>query len=230
MNWLMDNMEGIAFIFFACAVFGAFAALFYQEKKRVEAIMAMAPRMGFTYKKVDESCRGSHLFLELFNEGEAQRFANVLEGVRNGVKVTMGEYDVRFGSGKGSVHKPKTICVIEDTALALPHFSLYTQHKLAAKIGAALGMQDINFSDDKKFSDAFILQGDNETEIRNFFDEKIRKAFMKFTGNEIQMEAYKNTLVVHRGATIDAQQWSPLLKDAFTIYEFLKTAGNSNQQ
>ncbi|EKD82963.1 MAG: hypothetical protein ACD_39C00976G0002 [uncultured bacterium] len=230
MNWLLENMEVITVVFFACAVFGSLAAIFYQEKKRIDSIIAMAPRMGLTYKKLDNAFRDSHQFLELFSEGEAHHFANVLLGERNGVKITMGEYDVRFGSQKGGIHRPKTICVIEDSALNLPMFALRSQHKLSAKVGAMMGEQDINFSDDKKFSDAFILQGEVEKDVRNFFDERLRKAFMKFAGNEMHMEAGKNALVAHRSRIIDAQQWSALLKDAFSAYEAIKSQQSAPRQ
>ncbi|PKL42223.1 MAG: hypothetical protein CVV41_15730 [Candidatus Riflebacteria bacterium HGW-Riflebacteria-1] len=230
MNWLIENMEVIAFGFVACAVFGAFAALFYQEKKRIDTIVAMAPRMGFTYKKDDNSFRDSRKHLEMFNDGEAHRFTNILDGTRNGVKITMGEYDVRFGSRKGGIHRPKTICVIEDNTLDMPTFALRSQTKMAAKIGAMLGEQDTNFSDDKKFSDAFILQGEVEKDTRDFFDASLRKAFMRFASNEIHMQGGKNTLVVHRGLIIEAQQWPALLKDAFSAYEAIKTNNGESRQ
>ena len=222
MNWLLENMEGIAFVFFACAVFGGISALFYFEKKRSNAIKAMASKMGFNHIKRDESFIDSHKNLEMFNEGEAHRLENILEGTRNGVKVVMGEYDVRFGRQGHGIHRPKTICAIVDPALSLPHFSLRRQQKIADKIGAALGGQDINFNEDKKFSEAFVLQGNKADETRSFFDADVRKAFMKFASSETQVEAENDTLVIHRNLIIEPELWSPLLRDSFSLYEALK--------
>jgi len=223
MNWLMDNMEGIAFGFVAISVFGAFAWLFYSEKKRIDTIKAMAEPMGFTYNRRDEKSIAFLKEFSLYCDGDDHQFNNVIDGTRNGVKVLMGEYDVIHGKRSNNrMHRPQTICVIEDAELALPHFMLRREMKVADAIGAMLGGQDINFADDKKFSAAFVLQGEKTEETRSFFTALVRSAFMKFANSETRVEGSGNRLLITRNIIIEPEKWSQLLKETFALYEILK--------
>jgi len=230
MNWLMDNMEGIAFAFFALAFFGSMTYLFYSEKKRIDTIKAMAEPMGFTYNKRDEKSIAFLKEFSLYSDGDDHQFNNVIEGTRNGVKVLMGEYDVIYGKRSNSrMHRPQTICMIEDPELALPHFMLRREMKVADAIGAMLGGQDINFADDKKFSTAFVLQGEKAEETRSFFTARVRGAFMKFANTDTKVEGSGNRLLISRSVVIEPEKWSQLLKDTFALYEILKKPETDSQ-
>lgn len=223
MNWLMDNMEGIAFAFFALVVFGAFAWLFYSEKKRIDTIKAMAEPMGFTYNRRDEKSIEFLKTFAMFNDADDHDFNNVIEGTRDGIKVLMGEYDAIYGkSSKSRIHRTQTMCMISDPNMALPHFLVRRQMKVADAIGAMLGGQDINFTEDKKFSDSFVLQGKDENVTRSLFAAPVRNAFMKFANTETRVEGDKNRLIVTRSVVIEPEKWSQLLKDTFALYEILK--------
>ena len=223
MNWLMDNMEGIAFGFFALVFFGAMTYLFYSEKKRIDAIKAMAEPMGFTYNRRDQQSIETLKEFAMFNDANDHEFNNVIEGTRNGVRVLMGEYDAIYGVRKNSrIHRTQTICVINDPALTLPHFLVRREMKVADAIGAKLGGQDINFADDKKFSAAFVLQGEKAEETRSFFTARVRSAFMKFANTETRVEGSGNRLLITRSIIIEPEKWSQLLKDTFALYEILK--------
>jgi hypothetical protein len=223
MNWLMDNMEGIAFGFVAISVFGAFAWLFYSEKKRIDTIKAMAEPMGFTYNRRDETNVETIKNFSLFSDANDHAFNNVISGTRNGISVVMGEYDAVYGVRKNSrIHRTQTICLLADPDLSLPHFMLRREMKVSDAIGAMLGGQDINFADDKKFSAAFVLQGEKAEETSSFFTARVRSAFMKFANTETRVEGSGNRLLITRNIIIEPEKWSQLLKETFALYEILK--------
>jgi len=60
--------------------------------------------------------------------------------------------------------------------LRLPTFSLRPE-SFFHKIGAAIGMQDIDFEEHADFSDNFVLTGDDEQLVRQFFDNGLLNEF-----------------------------------------------------
>ena len=66
-------------------------------------------------------------------------------------------------------------------------------------LGQSLGGQDIDFEDDKAFSDAFVLQGDNETAVRDLFDTQVRQWFVAQAARSFFFETRGDTLLFHTG-------------------------------
>ncbi len=222
MDWVINNVEififGLVFFLFFCAVGYAI----YQAKKRHDALAAMAPRMGFDFKPRDDSFRDSHSHLKMFSRGHSHRMTNVMEGVRDGIKVLLADYHYTTGSGKNSSSHDQTICIITDPDFKLPNFYLRREFSFLDYLGKLFGGQDINFKEDEKFSAAFVLQGTVEAETRSFFNSEVRNEFVKFAGQNIQVEGQDDSLIVHQSLTLEPEKWLALLKDAFAIYRALK--------
>ncbi len=222
MDWISDNIELIAFFGLGALIFFAIGYAFYLDKKRREALKMMAPRMGFTYVERDNSFINGHKHLKMFSRGHGHSFTNVMEGEKYGVKVMLGDYHYTTGSGKNATHHNYTICIIRDKELTLPNFFLRREFGFLDSIGKLFGGQDINFPQDEKFSSSFVLQGTIESETRRFFNDRVRKAFLKFASTTTQVEAQDDSLIIHRGLPLEPDQWGSLLKDTFEVYEVLK--------
>lgn len=221
MDWL-DLFQFVMFFgvfFFFIFVVGY---MIYQEKKRCDALKAMAPKMGFTYVERDNSIRDKFAHLNIFKRGHSHENRNVMVGIRDGVKVTLNDYSYASGSGKNKTHYSYTICIITDPTLRLPHFYLRRENSFFDYLGKLFGGQDINFPEDERFSSAFVLQGMVESETRNYFNDRIRSAFIKFAGTDTQVEAQNDSLIIHRGTKLPPEQWGSLLKDTFSVYEVLR--------
>ena len=73
-----------------------------------------------------------------------------------------------------------TLCFLSVDGLYMPHFFIRDESFITDSLGKLFGGQDINFEEDPEFSKKFVLQGDNEGEIRRFFNSKVRSSFVKF--------------------------------------------------
>jgi len=222
MNWLIDHVEVIIFFGIAGLVFFALGYSFYLAKKRNEALMALAPRMGFTYKVIDVDFINRHKHLKLFSRGHGHRMTSCMEGERDGVKVLLADYHYVTGSGKNASHHNQTICIIKDELLSVPDFYLRREFAFLDYLGKLIGGQDINFPNDPKFSKSFVLQGSVEAETRNLFNDRVRGAFLRFAETNTQVEGQGSTLIVHQSLNLEPEKWPGLLKDTFAIYELLK--------
>jgi len=199
-----------------------FAYAHYAAKKRAEAISAIAPRMGFTYRDKVKNLRDEYSHLNLFSRGHSHRAINFLHGEKNGVQVNITDYHFTTGSGKNSHHHAQTICIIIDPALNLPNFFVRRENKFFDYLGKIFGGQDINFNEDERFSSAFVLQGKSEAETRSLFNSRVRDSFAKFAGSNAQIEGQGDSVIVHRGVILKPEEISGLLKDTFDIYNAFK--------
>jgi hypothetical protein len=151
---------------------------------------------------------------------------NVINGRRDGVDFVLADYSYVLMSGHPrNMTVDQTVCFLFDQSIQLPHFFLRKKKPLMDSVGKLLGGKDIIFSDDKAFSDAIVLQGANEDSAREFFSPQIRKAFLKFAGSDIQVEAWKDFIVVHRCSLLPVEKWKSLLADSISLHQaFKKTA------
>ncbi len=195
---------------------------YYAAKKRAEAMQAIAPRMGFTYREKASNIKAEYSHLNLFSRGHSHRVINCLQGEKNGIEVSMADYHYTVGHGKNSSHYAQTICIIKDPAFNLPNFYVRHENKFFDYLGKLFGGQDINFPEDEKFSSAFVLQGKAEDETRHLFNQRVRDAFIKFAGSNAQIEAQGDSLIVHKGSILKPEELSLLLKDTFDVYNAIK--------
>ena len=110
-----------------------------------------------------------HAFLQF--QGSIVR-STWLMGALDGVNVYLGECILRDGRDVFV----RLFCLLEKEGLPVfflrPHIAV--QDKL-------LRMSDINFQEDEKFSRQYLLQGENETDIRQCFDASTRAWFVTRT-------------------------------------------------
>ncbi len=222
MEWLTNNFELVIFFGIAGLLLFALIYAFYLEKKRTTALVALAPRMGFSYKIIDVAEIEKHKYLKLFSVGRRHRMTNIMEGEKNGVRVILADYHYTTGSGKNSSAHNQTICLIDDESLNLPDFYLRREFAFLDSLGKLFGGQDINFPSDQKFSSAFVLQGSNEAATRELFKDRVRGAFLRFADTTTQVAGHGKSLVIHQGMSLEPEKWPGLLKDTFAIYEVLK--------
>jgi hypothetical protein len=208
---------GFIMLFIAIIAYSHYAA-----KKRAEAMRAVAPRMGFTYREKVNSLKDEYSHLNMFSRGHSRRAINCLHGEKNDVEVTITDYHYTTGSGKNSTHHAQTLCLIKDPSLDLPNFFVRQENKFFDYLGKLFGGQDINFPEDEKFSSAFVLQGKSEEETRHLFNQRVRDAFAKFIGTSSQIEGQGDTLIVHKGKILQPEELSMLLRDTFDVYNAFK--------
>lgn len=176
---------------------GVIVYLFYQQKKRREAIRAFADSSGYTYSEEEDalaealSARG----FTLFQHGHGKHVSNVVRARLERSDVLLFDYRYTIGAGKNSHTYHQTVLVFTHPETALPRFSLRPE-KFWDKLADALGSKDINFPEAEVFSKLYRLNGEDEEAVRALFDgEKLDY----FTQNpNLYIEAAGDTFLYYR--------------------------------
>jgi len=125
------------------------------------------------------------------------------------------------------------------TYLNLPYYKLKPE-SLVDKIASVAHFnlrtfkseyQDINFNNHPKFSKCFLLQGEDEGEIRAIFTDKLLDYFL--THQKITIEGKGNILIVYRDSflpsdnRISPNQWTAFMNTAYQVFQ--QFAGSSEK-
>jgi hypothetical protein len=178
---------GIAVMIVAPVVGGIIWLVCHREKKRTAALNVVASDIGLEFSATtnDELLAKMQAF-SFFNQGRSRKMKNVMKANTDIPQLTIFDYQYTTGGGESSDTCRHTVVSMESDALSLPGFALHPEGWLFQKIGAALGMQDIDFEDHPEFSQSFVLQGDDEQAIRRFFDAEMRELFTQRKGISVE--------------------------------------------
>lgn len=123
-----------------------------------------------------------------FTTGHSFYSYSVIMGKKGEVDFQVMHYSYIGKAPKSPKHN-FTVCLLHKPGFAFPKFFMRKEEIFFDYIGEKLGYQDIDFVEDKTFSDKFVLQGENENKIRSFFNGRVRKAFVDVFGNKYTYEA-----------------------------------------
>jgi len=164
------------------AVAAIVAAVYYLEKRRTEEMSMAAERLGFTFSPEPEPGLPERLgSFRLFSQGRSRKIRNVMRGQLDDIQVRV--FDYRFTTSGGKHHRThdQTVGLFETGRLGLPFFALRPEH-LFHRLASAMGYQDIDFEHQPAFSEAYLLQGQDETQIRTLFHESLLAYFARHPG------------------------------------------------
>ncbi len=149
------------------------------EKRRTDAWRRAAEALRLPFLGANNDILNRTAGFKVLSEGIRQRFYNAVEADADNVRITVGDFSYRTRTSNGtrgskSKRHVRTLCVLETNTLDTPHGHLRPQRAVFDKLGALLGGQDINFDDDPAFSDAYVLQGEQESAVHELFDAQTR--------------------------------------------------------
>jgi hypothetical protein len=204
------------------SIVALFSAIrFWRMKKRPAAWKKIADELGIHVVEKPIKIVGQCPPMQIFSEGKWRRFRTAIRGDAGDTKITLGDYQCEFSNGKTTTHV-KTICILQNDRLDLPHCFLRRELVLFDRICQAFGRQDdIDFSEDKAFSGAFVLQGDDEEAVRNLFDADVRQWFVANAGGPFYFETRRNTLVFHTDNRRPPHEAKQLMQQALEIMNVL---------
>lgn len=116
----------------------------------------------------------------LFKKGHSKKITNTLHkaGELMEEKVNVFDYKYTISANNHSKIYRQTVFFMQSKRLALPEMLLKPE-SFFHKIGAWLGMQDIDFEEFSEFSDRYLLKGEDENRIRQAMgNEAIVRFFM----------------------------------------------------
>ena len=86
------------------------------------------------------------------------------------------------------------------------------------KIGGALGFQDIDFESHPTFSSMFVLKGDNEPAIRDFFTPEILEFFETKKGISVEANLGGSLMFYRPNTRRKPAELRDLLEQAYQIF------------
>lgn len=192
----------------------------HREKcaERKKTLKAMADKLGFAFKENDavflRVIRKSHYFSK-YHPADT---LNCLS--KNDEDVELRIADCHFS--KDGTACVATICLIIDYRMNLPGFYIRRQESHFSVIAQLLEKQDINFEDDQAFSEAFVLQGQDEISLKYLFNREVRNFLMRYAGSSAEIEGHGSTLLFHKGRLEWPSDFENLGREALELCRLLK--------
>ena len=215
----MEQLAPVAIIGGIVALVGGIVYLAWlMEKKRTEAMTAFAQSHGYVFEGVAPQVIDELSGFKLFNQGRARTAKNMMRGSREPGAVRICDYQFTTGSGKHQQVHQQTICVLKTPGRMAPHFFIRRQRSFFDALGKVFGGQDINFEDDPTFSNAYVLQSSgDEQQLRGFMSVGLRETLSRMVDRNLMMEVMGDTLILHQGKRLKAEQLEALVADAVNI-------------
>lgn len=160
--------------------------IFIQGIMRKKDFVAMADKMGFTFKPEKNHLIGEYqLHFKIFDKGRSKKITSYMEKEKNGVTISVFDYKYTTGGGKNSSTHKNCFVTFKNPSFSFPKFTLMPENRGHRFIGAIsksmeksiIGFNDIDFVDSPTFSDAYLLGGPDEEQIKSLFTKEVRDSF-----------------------------------------------------
>ncbi len=174
--------------------------MFWKKKgpSRLDQMSEVASRLNLNFYPADEIGTLNLLGdFKLFRKGSRKRIEHLMwhNDHLGDLKTRIFDYRYTISSGKSSKTFKQTVFFVQSKALGLPKFYLRPEH-FFHKIGAWLGIEDIDFEHFPVFSDQYHLKGEEEQIIREAFTEDVLHYFTIESG--WQLEGLNYYLIVYK--------------------------------
>ena len=204
MSFFDDFMYGPIYpVIVVLLIAAAIGIPFYLERKRRDELSAVARRMGFSFnpgndKDIlhwhDTGILASLPGFEVFKKGHSRDASNVMTGETDRVKLIIFDYKYTVGGGKSSSTHSQTMAVAELGNAHHPKFSL-GHESFFDKLGEIVGFKDIDFPENKRFSDRYLLKGSDEAAVRAAFKPETMR-FFESMKDAVNVEAEGSKMVI----------------------------------
>lgn len=129
------------------------------------------------------------------------------------------DYLYKTSNGKNSTTYKQSVVLVRSSALRMPQFTI-SPERFFHRILEMFGVQDIDFEEDREFSDLFLLKGTQEQEVRIFFNAERRKQFANHAN--IHLESQAGSFLYYR----PRHRWTAdgikqAMEQAFEVYRIL---------
>jgi hypothetical protein len=194
-------------------------------RERTEQLRAVAFELEMDFEEKDEFGMIALLRdFKLFKIGGSKKITNILSKTSGLMEEKINVFDYRYtvSTGKSSHTFHQSVFFIQSKQLAMPQMLLKPEN-FFHKIGAWLGMQDIDFEEHPEFSDRYLLQGEDEERIRRTMSNETVMRFFTVEKNW-SLESIGFYLVLYQERKlIDPGHFKTLYGKGMKLYEQLKT-------
>ncbi len=221
-NYLYFGADNNGYLLFGAVIVVAFVIAglrsFFEkrsQRKRRNAFQQLANQHGLTFKeKVDPD------FLPgcgLTRQGDKRRADNLLQGEMEGVSYYCFDFHHRHALDQDDEDRSQTVVIFECEDSYIPTFAL-TPKNIADRLATVFGYQDINFGTHKTFSDRYLLRGENELAIRDFFHSARLNFLEENLGHTLEGNE-GHFFVYNRLKMVEPEQLQQFLGQAYKMYK-----------
>lgn len=219
----MEQSEGLIAGLVALFFFGSLLAFLVGyivlQRKRMGNLRDLAESMEFSFEP-----RGDAAFLKslqhfyLFSQGHSRKIRNLMQGQMEGIAVTVFDY-VYNPLGKKGVRQ-QTVVLLESSDLQLPAFSLRPEG-VVHRLGRLVGYQDIDLEAYPTFSKQYVVQGEDEEQVRSILSADVIAHYEALEG--MSTEGAESQLVYYRASKrAPVEGVEPLMAEGLQAARILK--------
>ena len=247
---MIGSMALLLIIIFAIIIISIIYKSFIDKKKkeREQKLLNIAQKTGDHVKPIFSKPLKDGATMECFTGLLDPTYINVVEKLdKEKGDIYIGElewikpvappnrknssYDYVAGAKMGTdsrydrVKYYATMCVCYDNGFDLPNFDLTkeTFNKKTAEFFKKNETEDIDFDEDKEFSDAWWLTSNDNMIVKQLFTYNIRRNFMKYVDKGYRISGQKNMLVIITDKVIQPENYSSIISDMKIISRVLRT-------
>ncbi len=198
---------------------GILAAMYF-EKKRTRQMLDAAGSLGFEpHTIVPDEFDGVFGTSQFLNLGRNRAATNIARRQVGSLDVVVCDYCYTVGKGKSTQTYNQTLVIFQSPRLQTPRFRLKPEGWLS-KVGELFGGQDIDFDDSPEFSQKYVLAGDDEEAIRQFFNMERLHLLTRFA--RLCLESQPGSLLFWYDRRRTApDDFKSFLDDAFSVFAAL---------
>jgi hypothetical protein len=192
----------------------------YFERKRQEGWKSAAAELGLEFFPHGATELQSQLSVfGLFQSGRARQLQRLIQGESDELVISIFDYRYTTGSGKSTHTYQQTVVGLRSQRLNVPAFSMRAENMLD-KLGGLVGLADVDFESNPKFSSMFVLKGPNEEAIRSFFKPSILSFFENYKGLSVEAVAGA-AIIYYPGKRVPPNEIKNYMSKAYEIYGVL---------
>ena len=193
-----------------------FALCTWLDKKETEKIRAVANEMGLTVSPEHDTFLNLPAPpLKLFHLGRQRTDSNCASGTIEDIAFYLFNYSYTISAGKNSSTRTQTVAAFQVPGADVPAMNIEPENFLH-RIGEFFKMQDIDFSQFPNFSDKFLVQGEDEPAIREFFTQDIVDFFVARPNTNVQA-AGEWIIVFEASKKRKPDEWPTMLSESFEV-------------
>lgn len=198
----------------------------WHEYRRKKGMRTIAEELGLEY--IED---GNHHLVtalsdfSLFSGGRSRKCSKMICGETEEVAISIFDYTYHTGRGDEKRSFTQSVIALQSEQIKTPRFQMRPQG-IFDILGSALGIQDIDFETHPEFSKMFILQGNDEEAIREFFDSDWLSFLEQYKG--FSLEGRDGALVFYcSNREIRPTEIKDYLAKAYDIYGHIVERANS---
>jgi hypothetical protein len=205
-----------------CGLVIAFTYRYRQsaERKRTERLGAVGRDLDFQFipdgdPNLLESLCGFQIRTDSAGGVKELREAAIKNLLRSRTeKLEVAVFDFSFSAGKSTI--AHSVIMFRIPGASFPNFVMEPKELVRKMLWSWLGLQNIHFADSLGFSSKYMLRGNVEQAVRQFFNVATRDYFARTNG--MRMEGCGHTLLLYRwGVRIKPNEVREFLEDGWRL-------------